>query len=407
MLAAIANGPVEVRNPLRGDDTDALLEAIDALGVDTSIKDHAMRLGGGGPGQPRRERLDLGLGGAPARFTLALATLASGSVVVDGASRLRQRPMGDAVDLLRALGARLEPLDEDGRLPIRVLGSAQSPWANHTITVGATATSQVISALLLVAPAAGGIEVVFDAPPTSASYIELTLRSLESVGVSVRRVLDAEGALRAVSVDEGRPQVGVFEVAADASSGAAAAAMACALPGAKVHLSGVVLDDGQPDTAALSLLAAAGARIEAVSGGVDIDSGEALRFPPLVDAELMPDAVPSLAVLAAVRSCGPVRFTGLHTLRVKECDRVEATAQVIRLLGGSVLIEGDDLCITPMELTQGMVELPTFDDHRMAMAGAVAGLWRGQVRIDDPDVVSKSWPTFWIDTAPLGGWGAA
>jgi 3-phosphoshikimate 1-carboxyvinyltransferase len=109
----------------------------------------------------------------------------------------------------------------------------------------------------------------------------------------------------------------------------------------------------------------------------------------------------------ATNGAGPVRFTGLDTLRVKECDRIEGISILLSLVGGNATIDGNDLIVRPLEQrTDTPITLPTMDDHRMAMAGAVLGLWRGSVRIDDADVVTKSWPTFWHDLAPLGGWEA-
>jgi len=403
MLAALADGPSQLIGALRSDDTDAFCNAVQNLAVDVSIEDDSLCIGGGGPGTPLCDVLDLGLGGAPARFGLALAALADVPVTVDGAPRLRERPMHDAIALFTQLGVRIEPIGDGPGLPLRVEGGA---WETHHLTIGATATSQVVSALLLAATQAGGLQMEFQQSPTSAAYLELTISELRRWGVHVE-VERRHGNLHRITVPSHQPSGGNYAIGRDASSAVAAACVCCAVPGAVLALPGATLHDAQPDTRALALLQLAGADITAHDEGLHISTSGELSFPAEVDASCMPDAVPSLAVIAACRGAATVRFTGLETLRVKECDRVQATADLLHTAGGNVLIEGDDLVVYGgvAPSTEAM-DASTCDDHRMAMAAAALGLWRGCVRIDDPGVVTKSWPGFWSDLAGLGGWSA-
>ena len=401
VLGALAGSPVELHGALHSDDTHALLKAVHGMGIDTRIVGDIMHLASGGQRHLREKVLDMGLGGAPARFAIALASLADAPIIIDGAPRLRERPMQDAIDSLAALGVVVEPVGAGSGLPLRV---TPMPWSSHSLTITDTATSQVVSAILLVAASAGGLDVHFAKSPTSEAYIRLTIESLLAWGIDVD-VQECDGVLERIRVSAGTPVGGTHSIASDASSAAAAACMACAVPGAQVTLLDVQSDDGQPDAAALSLLEQAGAQLTTNSRGLHIVAREALHFPALVDASGMPDAVPVLAALAAVRGSSLVRFAGLDTLRVKECDRIEGMRVLLQLAGASAQIEGNDLLVSPMPSHGGdPIMLPTMDDHRMAMAGAVLGLWRGGVRIDDPEVVTKSWPTFWSDLAPLGGW---
>ena len=404
VLGALADKPVELHGALHADDTHALLQAVHGMGIDTRIVGDVMHLASGGHRRPREKVLDMDLGGAPARFALALASLAEGPIVIDGGARLRERPMHDAIALLGALGVAVEPVGKGSGLPLRVTPAS---WSTHSLTIADTATSQVVSALLLVAASAGGLDVHFTQPPTSAAYIELTIEILADWGIDVD-VQRCDGVLQRIRVSAGAPSGGTHTIAADASSAAAAACMACASPGTQVTLLDVNANDGQPDAAALVLLKQAGAQLTANASGLHIVAPEVLHFPAMVDASEMPDAVPVLSALAAVQGSGMVRFTGLDTLRVKECDRIEGMRVLLQLAGGDADIDGNDLLVTPLPSHGGSpIMLPTMEDHRMAMAGAVLGLWRGGVRIDDPDVVTKSWPTFWSDLAPLGGWVAS
>ena len=400
-LATLASGPSRLTGALRSDDTDALCAAVRSLGVEINADGDALCIAGGGPGTPACDVLDLGLGGAPARFSLALAALANVPIVVDGAPPLRERPMHDAIALFTQLGVRIEPIGAGPGLPLRVEGGA---WETHHLTVGATATSQVVSALLLAATRAGGLQVDFNQPPTSAAYLELTIGELRRWGVIVE-VTRRNGTLARISVP-GTPPAGMqCDIAGDASSAVAAACACCVIPGATMQLHGITLQDAQPDTAALRLLHQAGVGMTAGESALHITAPDTLDLPAVIDAASMPDAVPSLAVLAACRGTSNVRLTGLQTLRVKECDRVQATASLIASAGGQVTVEGDDLLLEPgIKPSSKPLEVASYDDHRMAMAAGILGLWRGSVHIDDPVTVTKSWPSFWTDLAPLGGW---
>jgi 3-phosphoshikimate 1-carboxyvinyltransferase len=415
VLGAIAARPASLHGMLFSDDTRALQEAIAKLGVAMNVRDGVLHIGGGAtPADDEFSNgieLHLGLGGAPARFCLALATLARCPVTIDGDERLRQRPMQDAIDLMQQLGIRVEAIGKGPGLPLRV---TPGPWSSHAIDVGATATSQVVSALLLVSTCVGGLTVNFTQPPTSGAYLELTVDELRRWGATVEVQRDGD-VLTQIKVSAGQPLGGPMSIAPDASSAVAAACMTCVVPQAEVVLSGVTLDDPQPDTRALRLLQRWGLTMEACDEGLALRSpgaSDVLQTDDVVDASDMPDAVPVLAACVACRGRGPVRFRGLETLRVKESDRIVRTSELLQAAGGTptqAIIEGDELVVHPLgppSTTMEAIEMQTFDDHRMAMAGAVVGLWRGGVHIADPAVVAKSWPTFWQDCAVLGGWSA-
>ncbi|MHC4810573.1 MAG: 3-phosphoshikimate 1-carboxyvinyltransferase, partial [Planctomycetota bacterium] len=185
VLAAIARGTSTIRRPLRSDDCDRLLAALETLGA--GVERVGWDAGGGdGAGElvritgtagrfPRGGRVDLGDGGTPTRFMLAAAALASEPVVVDGSPRMRERPVAEGVAMLRTLGVRVRHLEAEGRLPIEVRPAADLQGGE--VTVGRTASSQFISALLLIAPALPqGIAVRTAEPLTSPSYVELTLQ---------------------------------------------------------------------------------------------------------------------------------------------------------------------------------------------------------------------------------------
>ena len=398
ILAALSRGPSRIEGLLRGDDTDALATGLEALGCHVSFDEAGATVDASGPLAAPSNPLNLGHGATPARFLMAVACLARGATTVDGSERLRGRPMGDMVDLLGELGVSVEALGRPGCLPMRVQGG---DWSRNMLRVGRTASSQFASGLLMVGTQmAGGLELRFDAAPTSAPYLELTLAEMERWGASVQ-VDRSHGHIVRIQVSASPLACAHRTIPPDASSALFWASAAAILPDSAITLSGLQLADGQPDAQAILALQRMGLSVQRVETGVLLRGPRCLTSLGTLDCEDMPDAVPALAV-AACFADHPTRMTGLSTLRHKESDRVATVAGELRRAGGRVRIEGDDLVIEPgMEEVGEAVTLQTWDDHRIAMAGAVLGLRRGGISIADPQCVAKSYPAFWEDHARL------
>ncbi|MDZ4830124.1 MAG: 3-phosphoshikimate 1-carboxyvinyltransferase [Phycisphaerae bacterium] len=403
VLAALASGTSRIRGALASDDTDRLLTALETLGVGVSREGDDVLITGGAGRLPRGGSVNLGDGGTPTRFMLALATLARGSVVIDGSERMRQRPVDEGVALLRRLGATIEATIIDGieRLPVTVRLSAMR---GRTLVVGQTASSQFISALLLIAPCLGtALMLRYREPPTSSSYLDLTVEAMQMFGITVGGERDARGGL---SGHEVTPQVisaRDVSVEVDASSAVYFAVAAAIVPGARVELLGKVPASRQPDWRLLDVLAAMGATVESRGDGattsVVVRGPERLRAMK-VNATLFPDASMALAIACAC-AAGTSVITGLKTLRVKETDRVAALAAELTKVGCEVVATDDSLRITPPAPRTDRVTIETYGDHRMAMSFAVLGLVRPGIEIVDPGCVAKSYPGFWSDFARL------
>jgi 3-phosphoshikimate 1-carboxyvinyltransferase len=393
VLAAFAKGTSHLCGLLRGDDTDALSAALATLKQPIQLGDAEAIVEGGGRLQGGGATLDLGHGGTPARFMLAVASVADGDTIIDGSDRLRERPMGDMVELLRMLGITVEELGESGRLPLRVRGGE---WTSRVLEVGETASSQFLSALLLVAASTpAGLELRLRRPPTSAAYLALTIAELRRWGVEVRTSY-GDGWAATIEVVPGAMVAQRRAIPADASSALFWASAAAILPGSTVHLPGLSLDDGQPDAAAIPVLAEMGLQVETNSGGLILRGPESLRGVGQIDCHTMPDAAPAIAV-ACCYADDTTRMTGLHTLRVKESDRIATIASELAAAGADIKVVGDDLIIHPAPLPSTAVTIKTWDDHRIAMAGAVLGLRRGGLSITEPACTAKSYPAFWTD----------
>ena len=279
------------------------------------------------------------------------------------------------------------------------------------IDIGATASSQFVSALMLVAPAlADGIDIHFTDEPTSASYLELSLAALAAAGVNFE-VVRRPVLLSAASVGGGLARItiapqpiagGTIDIEPDASSAVypAAAAVLC---GSTVTLEGLARHSAQPDIGFLDDLAMRGARVEVVGNATRVSAGKSLRGHDANYAR-MPDAAVMAMVLAACAD-GPSLFTGLATLRVKESDRIAAVATGLRALGATVETGDDWARIHPLPAINPAIDpainpamkvaIDTVNDHRIAMAFAILGLARGGVAIANPGCVAKSWPGFW------------
>ena len=417
ILAALARGSTRLRGLLACDDCDRLLAALDACAISHRVDGGDLIVDGGADRSERDTTVNLGDGGTPTRFMLAFAAAQrGGACIIDASARMRERPVAEGVAMLRALGGEIHAENHGVgdhmrlpmRLPMRVRGGS---LRGGRIDIGATASSQFVSALMLVAPAlADGIDIHFTDEPTSASYLELSLAALAAAGVNFE-VVRRPVLLSAASVGGGLARItiapqpiagGTIDIEPDASSAVypAAAAVLC---GSTVTLEGLARHSAQPDIGFLDDLAMRGARVEVVGNSTRVSAGKLLRGHDANYAR-MPDAAVMAMVLAACAD-GPSLFTGLATLRVKESDRIAAVATGLRALGATVETGDDWARIHPLPAINPAIDpainpamkvaIDTVNDHRIAMAFAILGLARGGVSIANPGCVGKSWPGFW------------
>jgi 3-phosphoshikimate 1-carboxyvinyltransferase len=394
-LAALAAGESTLVNVLACDDCDRLVAALRSFGIAVREEGGRTHVAGGGGRLPRGASVDLGEGGTPTRFAIALATLAAGESTVDAGERMRERPVAEGVAILRELGAAIE-LAAGGRLPARVRGGT---FVGGTVEVGRTASSQAISAALLVAAAGErGVELRFREPPTSGSYVALTVAVLREWGVRV--AVDGEpDAPRRIAIPAQPIAARTVAIEPDASSAVFPAA-AAVLAGGRVRIPGLPVASGQPDLAFLRSLVVHGASVrDDGAGGTLVTSPGGVRA-TVADLSSCPDAA-VLAMAMAALADGPSEFTGLATLRVKESDRIEAVAAGLRALGGTVETDRDRVRIHPLPARTTAARIDPRNDHRVAMAFATLGLVRPGIEVLEPGCVAKSWPGFWHALAAL------
>lgn len=400
VIAALAPGPSHLLRPLRSEDTIVLQRAIAALGVGVEDRGEGVIVvdGRGGQLSAPREPLDVAASGTALRFLTALATLAPGTVTITGRPRLRERPMGELVVALRRLGVEIEARGPRGRPPIVLQGGG---FPGGRAKVGASTSSQFVSALLLVGPfGAGDLELELAGEAVSEPYIGLTCDLMGRFGVEVEHPDPGRYRVRAGSGYVARE----YAVEADASSASYFFALG-ALLGQAVTVSGLDPASVQGDLRLLELLAAMGCRVDREPGGITVTGGELRGID--VDMSQIPDMVPTMAVLGAWAE-GRTRIGNVANLRQKESDRLRALATELTRAGAEVVESRDGLAIEPGRIrTAGPATIATYADHRIAMSFAVLGAARGGLAVADPGCVAKSYPGFWSDLGRVLGvtWG--
>lgn len=405
ILAALANGASNVSNVLFADDTRIMLDCLGKLGFELTADEAAktVRVVGRG-GQIPSSGADLfcGNSGTSIRFLTALCALGHGDFTLDGIPRMRQRPIRELADLLHNLAVRIEYLGESGFPPVRILADGlPGGW----VRFGRSQSSQFLSALLQVAPyARREVRVHLEPNQTSWPYVAMTMRLMDHFHVTphvVRHELTGEPTHVIVENSYGY-QATDYLVEPDASAASYFLAAAAIHPGSKITVNGLGKSSLQGDVGFADLLHQMGADLVFGRDFITIVGTDRLQG---IDADLskMPDTAQTLAI-AALFAEGPTRMRGLHTLRVKETDRVAATATELQKLGAEVEIEGDDMSIHPPEDGKLKVAaIDTYDDHRMAMSFALAGTKSAGVTIKDAGCVSKTYPAFFQDLEKLRG----
>ncbi len=404
LLAALAEGVTELPGLLDSDDTQVMLQALRALGVriDGQPGDapHPPRVHGcGGAFAGRAADLFLGNAGTAVRPLTAALALLGGRYTLRGVPRMHQRPIGDLVDALRAIGCAIDYLGEPGYPPLAI--GAGRPQLRQPLRVRGDVSSQFLSALLLSLPllhADQDIEVQVEGELISRPYVELTLALLARFGVRVRNhawqrfTIPAGSRLRSP---------GRLQVEGDASSASyfLAAGVLGALhgQGGPLRVLGVDASSMQGDVEFARVLERLGARMQWGEGWIEscgLQPGRARLTGGDIDCRAIPDAAMTLAVTALFAEA-PTRLRGIGSWRVKETDRIHAMHTELRKLGARVESGDDWLQVWPLaEADWRSASIHTYDDHRMAMCFSLASFGPADIRIEDPGCVAKTFPAY-------------
>ncbi|MEO8718835.1 MAG: 3-phosphoshikimate 1-carboxyvinyltransferase [Burkholderiales bacterium] len=369
LLAALAEGATDIRGLLDAEDTRVMREALGKLGP---------RLG------TKQAELFLGNAGTAFRPLTAVLALAGGEYRLSGTARMHERPIRDLVDALRALGARIDYLGEEGFPPLAIHPGKVA--SGQKVKVRGDVSSQYLSALLMALPLAGGGTIEVAGELISRPYVDITLNLMRRFGVEVQR-----SAWRKFIVP-GSSYVspGTLAVEGDASNASYFLA-AGAIAGGPVRAEGAGRGSIQGDVRFCEVLEAMGAQVAMGDDWIEARGKAPLRAFDL-DLNHIPDAAMTAAAMALFAD-GPCTVRNIASWRVKETDRIAAMATELGKLGADVEAGADFIKVTPGKLKSG-VALDTYDDHRMAMSLSLAALGGVRVRINDPDCVAKTYPEY-------------
>jgi 3-phosphoshikimate 1-carboxyvinyltransferase len=386
ICASLANGSSRISNVAPGDDTLKMLNCLRSLDVGLRSEDTIVHVDGCDGGIRGGTEIDAGLAGTTSRFMTAVAALGTEPTTIIGGAALRKRPMGDLHSALRALGARVESLDQVDHLPVRL---HRGDLHGGSVGLKGDVSSQFLSALMMIGPyLAGGLEIELTSPLISKPYVSMTARVMSAFGITGVAIEEDR-----VFVPEGRYVGSTFEIEPDASSASYPLA-AAAILGGVVTVQGLTRDSMQGDIRILDILEAMGCRVVAELGNCSLSRSGTLSGVD-IDMSDVSDLVPTIAAVALFAST-PTRIRNVGFIRGKESDRIGDLVAGIEAMGGAAVEHPDGLEVLPFEsLPDQPIVMNTHHDHRLAMAWSLAALKRPSITIDVPSVVDKSWPQWW------------
>ena len=375
IIRSLAHSMATLHNLSKSDDTEVLSKFID---TESDVK-------------------DVGHAGTSMRFLTAYLSTQPGEVILTGSQRMKQRPIGPLVDALKQVGASIEYLEINGCPPLKIKGGN---LIGGNIEIEAGISSQFISALMMIAPLlAGGLTIELKGEVVSATYIEMTLSLMNRCGAGA----SFDG--KKISVPQGSYSMDDFTVESDWSGASYWFQVAALLPGSEITLPKLSQNSLQGDSALVQIFKSLGVQSSFNEEGLILRS-LILDLPEnyAYDFTGCPDLVQTCAVTLCALGI-PFSFTGTRTLRVKETDRIAALGSELRKVGfllqddpaGEWLAWDGSRC----EPEQNPV-IATYHDHRMAMAFAPLAISLGSIAIEDPGVVSKSYPGYWKDLEKAG-----
>jgi 3-phosphoshikimate 1-carboxyvinyltransferase len=387
VAGGLGKGETLLKNASLCEDTRVMAESLKRLGVSVRhLRDRFVIRGCNGGLKNPRCPLDLGNSGAPLRFLTAVVALGQGPYVITGNDRMRERPIQPLLDALKELGVNGYPLEDTGAPPLSIEACG---IRGGTARLGGEASSQFLSAILLVSPfARDPVHIEVTGRLVSRPYVDMTLGVMKSFGVEVERA--GYGRFDIAPQQPGYRATD-YPIEGDWSSASYFFSLG-AITGKKVRVHGLNPDSLQGDRGFLGILEKMGCGVSRQDEWIEVRGGT-LRGTE-VEMGDMPDLVPSLAVVASFAR-GETVISGVPHLRLKESDRIRALAAELNKLGIRIKERADGLVIQGGRPSPAPVT--SHGDHRMAMALGVMGAAVGGVEIKGADCVDKSYPDFWRD----------
>ncbi|MFN6495659.1 MAG: 3-phosphoshikimate 1-carboxyvinyltransferase [Nostoc sp. DedQUE01] len=386
LVAALAQGDSILENALFSEDSNYFAKCLEQLGIPITLNPELAQIqitGRGGEIPAKQADLFVGLSGTTVRFISALVALGNGEYRLDGVPRMRERPMGDLLNVLQASGVTVNFEGNPGFTPYIIYGGQ---FSGGHFRLKANQTSQQLSALLMVAPYAQQdttfeVEGIF----VSQSYIQMTCRLMADFGVEVNQIGKNQFQIKAGQ----RYQPRHYTIEPDASNASYFFA-AAAVTGGRVRVKHLTKQSYQGDILWLNVLEQMGCQIREGDDYTEVTGPEQLRGID-IDMNDISDLVQTLGAIAPFAT-SPVTIRNVEHIRYKETDRIHAVVTELRRLGVQVEEFADRLKIEPSPVTPAAIE--TYHDHRMAMAFAVTGLKVPGIVIKDPGCTAKTFPDY-------------
>ncbi len=385
IAAALSDGICTIHNALKCEDTLMTIFALQKMGIDIIFENREIVVHGGkGKIFKYNKPIYLKNSGTSIRLLTAVATLGEGKYLLEGTKRLNERPLNDLIETLNKIGGRLSSVNRDGCSPVEIIAGSLS-GGKTTIKCGES--SQYLSALLLIAPyLEKGIDItVVNGDIVSKPYIDITIDVMKKFGVNVERY-----GYKKFMVKNGEIyKSGAYTVETDYSN-AGYFWGAAAITGAEITVKDTYENSIQGDVKFVEVLEKMGCEIRYKNDGISV-KGNGLKGIS-IDMSDMPDAVPMLGVVAAFAK-GETVIKNIAHLKAKESDRIRAVVSGLNKMGIKASYENEAMIIEGGTPKGALIK--TYDDHRIAMSFAAAGLKTPGIFIENESCVEKSFPNFW------------
>lgn len=387
ICAAMANGVSRISPVALSNDIKATIGCIKVLGADAVLENNVLTVDGTNMYKNKTALLDCGESGSTLRFFIPIAAVGNINATFVGKGKLPQRPIGIFTEALPKAGTVCKT---EGGLPLEIKGQLKS----GIFEIPGNVSSQFITGLLLALPILeGDSEIVLTSPLESVGYTAMTIRTMKQFGVNIQATEKGWHI-------KGGQSYKTCDYTTDGDWSQAAFFMVLGAVSGKVTVKGVAKDSTQGDKKCAEILARFGAKVTQLDNEVTVEKGELKAI--TVDASQIPDLVPVLSVCAAFAD-GTTKIINAERLRIKECDRLKATAELLNNLGGKVKELSDGLEITGVSSLKGG-NVNGYNDHRIVMSAAVCAAR------SDEDItatfamsINKSYPDFYIDYNSIGG----
>ena len=388
IVGALAEGQTTLRSPSLSDDSHYLVQALQHFGIDINrIGDDLEITGTSGNLHAPSKEIYVGNAGTSMRFLTTLACIAHGETIITGDEQMQKRPIQDLLDALRSAGIRCS--SNDGFPPVKISGGN---FPGGAILINATVSSQFVSSILLCAPyAKHPVSLQIKGKLSSLPYVDMSLHVMRSFGATINFI--EPSIYKVGNLDHYLGQS--FQIEGDASSASYFFA-AAAITHGRVTIDNLTTDSLQGDIKFLEILKQMGCTVIHGENMIEVRGNK--LFGIEIDMNDLPDCVPTLAIVAAFAET-PTTIRNVAHLQFKESNRLTALATELTKMGAKVELYEDGITIKPHLLHGAQIE--TYNDHRMAMSFAVAGLQVPDVTIVNPSCVSKSFPNFWDEFSKL------